>query len=532
MAGENENSGCFVVTFPLKTEKWQEDRIDKILNLLTVRYREKQNMLVNRYKHISHSQEFKEFKKAHNKYLQLKKSSEFREAEKNGGKKLKEFKDKHKFKELEESEQKYWAFMKKNDFDKGPIEKIFSDSSLSKSATNDIMLNHGINSDILQELSHRAWSAWEKKLKGQGKFIKTDNEVNIFKSRFHGGNITGFKYSFTDMTLSMNATKPKKHTMFTIPFVVNRNSEYEAYALGCEVRNIAIMRQQIRGKNKYYVQFTFAGVPYNKGRKMGTGIVGIDPGPSKIAIVSDSEIRITPLAPSVTKDERAVCRLQRKLDRSRRATNPDRYNDDGTIKRGIKLKFKESNSYKRTRAKLADMQRKLAAKRKIDHNILANEIIAMGNEFHAEKNSFKSMQARSKETKKNAKGKYLSKKRFGKSLSNHAPSELLTILKNKVNQYADGEYVDIPSSLACTQFDFTNGEFTKHDLKERTITTSDGFVHDRDALAAFNMRFVHKKKIVGKKKLQKNKEYFDLQAMTEAYKQFCTLEENIKTKKP
>ena len=34
MARENENSGCFVVTFPLKTEKWQEDRIDKILNLL------------------------------------------------------------------------------------------------------------------------------------------------------------------------------------------------------------------------------------------------------------------------------------------------------------------------------------------------------------------------------------------------------------------------------------------------------------------------------------------------------------------
>lgn len=27
MAREKEDSGCFVVTFPLKTEKWQEDRI-------------------------------------------------------------------------------------------------------------------------------------------------------------------------------------------------------------------------------------------------------------------------------------------------------------------------------------------------------------------------------------------------------------------------------------------------------------------------------------------------------------------------
>jgi hypothetical protein len=493
MARENENSGCFVVTFPLKTEKWQEDRIDKILNLLTVRYHEKQNMLLDRYIHLSHSPEFKEAKDAG----------------------LKAFRD----------------FMNEHNFTKFDVEKVFSDSSLSKSVTSDIMLTHGINSSIMQELSHRAWSAWEKKLYGQGKFIRLDNEVNLFKSRSHKGNVTGFEYSFTDMTLSMNATKPKKHTMFTIPFIVNRKSEYEAYALGCEVRNIAIMRQQIRGKNKYYVQFTFAGVPYNKGRKMGNGIVGIDPGPSKIAIVSDNEIRITTLAPSVTKDEKAVCRLQRKLDRSRRATNPDNYNDDGTIKRGMKLKFEKSNSYKRTQAKLADMQRKLAAKRKIDHNILANEIITMGNEFHVENNSFKSMQVRSKETKKNDKGKNLSKKRFGKSLANRAPSELLTILKNKVCQYADGEYVDIPSGVACTQFDFTNGEFTKHELKERTITTSDGFVHNRDALAAFNMRFVHKKKVEGKKKIEKAKENFDLQAMTEAYKNFCSLEENIKTGK-
>ena len=176
------------------------------------------------------------------------------------------------------------------------------------------------------------------------------------------------------------------------------------------------------------------------------------------------------------------------------------------------------------------MQRKLAAKRKIDHNILANEIITMGNEFHVENNSFKSMQARSKDTKKNDKGKNLSKKRFGKSLANRAPSELLTILKNKVCQYADGEYVDIPSGVSCTQFDFTNGEFTKHELKERIITTSDGFVHDRDALAAFNMRFVNRQRIEGKKKVEKNKENFDLQAMTKAYKQFCALEENIKNR--
>lgn len=189
MARENENSGCFVVTFPLKTEKWQEDRIDKILNLLTVRYHEKQQTLLDIYIHLSHSPEFKEAK--------------------NVG--LKAFRN----------------FMNEHNFTKFDVEKVFSDSSLSKSVTSDIMLTHGINSSIMQELSHRAWSAWEKKLYGQGKFIKLDNEVNSFKSRLKGSTITGFEYSFTDMTLSMNATKPKKHTMFTIPFIINRKSEYE-----------------------------------------------------------------------------------------------------------------------------------------------------------------------------------------------------------------------------------------------------------------------------------------------------------------
>ena len=118
MARENENSGCFVVTFPLKTEKWQEDRIDKILNLLTVRYREKQKTLLDRYIHLSHSPEFKEAKDAG----------------------LKAFRD----------------FMNEHNFTKFDVEKVFSDSSLSKSVTNEVMLTHGINSSIMQELSHRA----------------------------------------------------------------------------------------------------------------------------------------------------------------------------------------------------------------------------------------------------------------------------------------------------------------------------------------------------------------------------------------
>lgn len=58
MARENENSGCFVVIFPLKTEKWQEDRIDKILNLLTVHYNNHQRKRLAQYIHLSKSSKY------------------------------------------------------------------------------------------------------------------------------------------------------------------------------------------------------------------------------------------------------------------------------------------------------------------------------------------------------------------------------------------------------------------------------------------------------------------------------------------
>lgn len=485
MATEGTDKSMFVVTFPLKTEKWQEDRIDKILRMLTVLYNDKQELLLSRYIHLSHSPEFKEAFKAKGKI--------------------------------------FVNFMKEQGFSEYGIRGVFSETSKSKSVSRDECRSHGINSGFIEELAVSAWSAWEKKINGSGKYIDVNKKVNTIKSRIKSGYIIGFDYSLSDYTLTMYASKPRRHVVFTIPFVVNRNSDYELFALNQEVRCIAITRKEIRGSHKYYVQFSIAGTPYNKGRQLGTGIVGIDPGPSKIAIVSDTAVKVIPLAESINEDERKVARLRRKLDRSRRATNPQMYNEDGTTKRGERQRV-FSTHYINTRAQLADSQRKLAAKRKIAHNELANEILSMGNEFHVENNSYRSLQTRAKETTQNAKGKNNSKKRYGKSLKNHAPSEFFTILKNKVNQYPDGIYIDIPDSTACTQYDFTSGEFTPHDRKERTIITSDGLKHDRDTLAAFNMKFVRTENVVGKKKLKKTKDNFDNQSMAEFYTHYCQMD--------
>lgn len=57
-----ENQKAFVVTFPLRTEKWQEDRIGKMMRMLTTFYNDRQRKLVRRYIYLSHSKAYKEAK--------------------------------------------------------------------------------------------------------------------------------------------------------------------------------------------------------------------------------------------------------------------------------------------------------------------------------------------------------------------------------------------------------------------------------------------------------------------------------------
>ena len=450
-----------------------------MMKMLTTYYNDRQRKLVGRYIYLSHSKAFQEAK----------------------GKGIVAFKN----------------YMKENGFSQYGLDAFF------KANTKGALYQCGLNSYNIQYLSQCAWSAWEKKLFGNGKFIKTNIDVNIFKSRRVKDSFTGFVYNLNSFTITIRSTYSRSN-ICTIPFEVNRNSQYELFALSQEIRNIAIVRKVIRGTNKYYVQFTVEGVPYNKGRQLGTGTVGIDPGPSKVAIVADKVVEINKLAPYIEEDEKLTARLKRKLERSRRATNPHMYNEDGTNKKGQRQTC-FSKSYDKTRKQLAEAQRKLTAKRKIAHNELANKILEYGNTFKVETNSFKSMQARAKTTSVTKTGRIRSKKRYGKSIKNRAPSEFLLILKNKLLQYSSGKYYDVPASYACTQFDFTDGSFTEHKVAERKITTSDSILHNRDTLAAFNIKnAIVNDTSTKKKKVIKSKEFFDIVKMKASYNEFCVME--------
>lgn len=170
------------------------------------------------------------------------------------------------------------------------------------------------------------------------------------------------------------------------------------------------------------------------------------------------------------------------------------------------------------RYKLKDLYRKLAAIRKTEHSILANELLAHGNVFYVEDMNYKALQKRSKETKVNAKtGRIHSKKRFGKSLGCCAPAAFLTILEQKAKRY-DGQVIKVSTfKTKASQFDHTNESYTKKKLSQRFAELSNGTVVQRDLYSAFLLAH-----------LDKNLETYNKCSIKKDFQQFLKLHEQTK----
>ena len=92
------------------------------------------------------------------------------------------------------------------------------------------------------------------------------------------------------------------------------------------------------------------------------------------------------------------------MDRSRRATNPDNYNEDGTIRKGKKT-WQYSKRYKKLREKYRELNRISAVNREYANNELANKMRALGDVLVTEPKNAKRLQKRAKETTKDKNGK-------------------------------------------------------------------------------------------------------------------------------
>ena len=99
------------------------------------------------------------------------------------------------------------------------------------------------------------------------------------------------------------------------------------------------------------------------------------------------------------------------MERSRRATNPQNYHPDGTVKKGRKT-WKYSNHYKKLKSRHSELCRINAVNRHLAVNEDANHLRSLGDIFVTEPKNARKLMKRTKETTKNRKGKYNRKKRF------------------------------------------------------------------------------------------------------------------------
>jgi hypothetical protein len=228
-----------------------------------------------------------------------------------------------------------------------------------------------------------------------------------------------------------------------------------------------------RQGERYAVQLALKGMPMHKPRHTeGSDTVGLDLGPSSIAIVSQhGGARLEPLCAELRPDARAIRRLQRQMERQRRAANPERYDERGRVRKCGKCapRLKQSQRYKAIRRRKASRERTLAAHRKSLHGQLAHQIVAVGQTIITEKISYRGWQ-----------------KRYGRSVGLRAPGMLIDHLKRTVAS-TGGTLHEVPTrTTKISQFCHGCGTFVRKPLAQRWHHCACGIGPvQRDLYAAF-----------------------------------------------
>ncbi len=440
----------YCVTFPLITEKYQETILNKRFEISRQLYNAVLSKAYKRYKSMIETKKYRQLKEQIN----------------NANEKEKKL----LYKQLNEMYKQYRLNEYSLHEDIQEMQHHFSEN---------------IDSFTAQKIATRVWSAFEDLLFGDGEIVhfKKYGELDSLEGK---SNKTGIR--FKDGFLIWNGLK--------IPVKIDYNNPYEYQALKDEICYCRIKRRFIKGKYKYYLQVVFKGVPpmkINKNgevkRHIGNGTVGLDIGTQTIAIVSNVDVKLLELADRVNNIEKEKRRILRYMDRSRRANNPDNFNEDGTIKKG-KLKWVKSNRYVKAQNKLRELYRKQADVREYQHQLLSNYILSLGNKIKVEEMNFKGLQKRSKKTEKNDKGKFKRKKLFGKSLANKAPAKLLTILDNKLKYFGEKLIKVNTKEVKASQYNHLNCRYNKKKLSQRWNDLN-GIKIQRDLYSAFLIQHVN-----------------------------------------
>jgi hypothetical protein len=272
----------------------------------------------------------------------------------------------------------------------------------------------------------------------------------------------------------------KKGKSLKIPVRFDRKDKYEveSHVLSCRIKYLRLIRKHVKGKERFYVQLVVEGSPKMKpNTKVSKGRVGIDIGPSTIAAVSlKTGVILEPFCLGLAVHKKRIRRIQRKMDRSKRKTNPGNYNKDKTIKKGI-LIWNFSKHYRNLKEELSELQRKYSQTRKRLHGELVRRVLSLGNEICLEKLSYKKFQ-----------------RDFGRSVGLRAPGLFVSILRRKAER-AGGMVEEFSPYKTYLSQRCHCGKRDKKSLSERWHRCCCGVIAQRDLYSAYLALFVDKEKL-------------------------------------
>lgn len=358
-----------------------------------------------------------------------------------------------------------------------------------------------LTSQQVQVIASRVWRGTASVLFGNGKKLHYKKFMDVdtigSKSLSNGIDFDRDTMTISWLGLEISCKVPKKES----------DQVYLAHALDAKISYCTLKRMMFPNGWHYYVVITLQDNAPKKIESAGIGTMGIDPGVSTIAAVSDTRVVLSELAPKAKDYNLKIAKIQQALERSKRASNPDNFNSDGTVKKGIvnpktgkreKLKWTFSKHYFALRRKLKSLFRQKSAYIKTSHLTLINSLLKNSKNFFIESMNWTALAKRAKKTERQEKEsvvakkdgttrtvhKYKKKKRFGKSISDRSPGLFVTLLKQKASLYG-GKVIEIDtSSFKASQYDHIANEFHKVPLSQRFKTVGEIEVQ-RDLYSAF-----------------------------------------------
>jgi putative transposase len=232
----------------------------------------------------------------------------------------------------------------------------------------------------LQKLASRAYGAANRLLLGRAKRVR-------FKGKHQLDSVEG-KNNTSGIRWCGDRVEWNGLVMQAL---LDPRDQVQVHGLAAPVKYVRLVRRKLGEHNRFSAQLVCQGVPWQKPQhQLGSGIVGLDLGPSAIAVVAEQQALLQPFCPEVVPDAKALRRLERHLDRQRRANNPANYDERGRVRKG-KKRWKVFTRQRKVQARRREVYRKLAATRKRSHGQLAHRVLALGSAFQLEKLSYRAL---------------------------------------------------------------------------------------------------------------------------------------------